>query len=149
MSDSLPEDKITECREVFDLFDKDKDGSITTKELGDVMRALGANPTNAELQEMIAEVDKDNSGKIEFNEFLDLFARKMKDPDTEEDLIEAFKIFDKDGSGSISASELRHVMTTLGEKLTEEEADEMIREADTNGDGYIDYVEFVKIMMSK
>jgi calmodulin len=149
MSDSLPEDKITECREVFDLFDKDKDGSITTKELGDVMRALGANPTNTELQEMIAEVDKDNSGKIEFNEFLDLFARKMKDPDTEEDLIEAFKIFDKDGSGSISASELRHVMTTLGEKLTEEEADEMIREADTNGDGYIDYVEFVKIMMSK
>jgi calmodulin len=149
MSDSLPEDKITECREVFDLFDKDKDGSITTKELGDVMRALGANPTNTELQEMIAEVDKDNSGKIEFNEFLDLFARKMKDPDTEEDLIEAFKIFDKDGSGSISAQELRHVMTTLGEKLTEEEADEMIREADTNGDGYIDYVEFVKIMMSK
>jgi calmodulin len=149
MSDSLPEDKITECREVFDLFDKDKDGSITTKELGDVMRALGANPTNTELQEMIAEVDKDNSGKIEFNEFLDLFARKMKDPDTEEDLIEAFKIFDKDGSGNISASELRHVMTTLGEKLTEEEADEMIREADTNGDGYIDYVEFVKIMMSK
>jgi calmodulin len=149
MSDSLPEDKITECREVFDLFDKDKDGSITTKELGDVMRALGANPTNTELQEMIAEVDKDNSGKIEFNEFLDLFARKMKDPDTEEDLIEAFKIFDKDGSGNISAQELRHVMTTLGEKLTEEEADEMIREADTNGDGYIDYVEFVKIMMSK
>ena len=149
MSDSLPEDKITECREVFDLFDKDKDGSITTKELGDVMRALGANPTNTELQEMIAEVDKDNSGKIEFNEFLDLFARKMKDPDTEEDLIEAFKIFDKDGSGNISAQELRHVMTTLGEKLTEEEADELIREADTNGDGYIDYVEFVKIMMSK
>jgi len=149
MSDSLPEDKITECREVFDLFDKDKDGSITTKELGDVMRALGANPTNTELQEMIAEVDKDNSGKIEFNEFLDLFVRKMKDPDTEEDLIEAFKIFDKDGSGNISAQELRHVMTTLGEKLTEEEADEMIREADTNGDGYIDYVEFVKIMMSK
>ena len=149
MGDSLPEDKITECREVFDLFDKDKDGSITTKELGDVMRALGANPTNTELQEMISEVDKDNSGKIEFNEFLDLFARKMKDPDTEEDLIEAFKIFDKDGSGSISASELRHVMTTLGEKLSEEEADEMIREADTDGDGYIDYVEFVKIMMSK
>ena len=75
MSDSLPEDKITECREVFDLFDKDKDGSITTKELGDVMRALGANPTNTELQEMIAEVDKDNSGKIEFNEFLSRLER--------------------------------------------------------------------------
>jgi calmodulin len=102
MTESLPEDKVTECKEVFDLFDKDKDGSITTKELGDVMRALGANPTQAELQEMINGVDQDGSGKIEFKEFLELFAKKMKDPDTEEDLIEAFKIFDKDGNGVIS-----------------------------------------------
>ena len=140
MTDQLQEEKVTECKEVFDLFDKDKDGSITTKELGDVMRALGANPTQAELQEMINEVDQDGSGKIEFKEFLDLFAKKMKDPD---------KIFDKDGNGVISANELRHVMTTLGERLTEEEADEMIREADIDGDGFINYHEFVKIMMSK
>ena len=93
---------------------------------------------------MINEVDTDDSGKIEFKEFLSLFAKKMKDPDTEEDLIEAFRIFDKDGSGNI-----RHVMTTLGERLTEEEADEMIKEADTNNDGQINYQEFVKIMMSK
>ena len=78
MTDQLQEEKVTECKEVFDLFDKDKDGSITTKELGDVMRALGANPTQAELQEMINEVDQDGSGKIEFKEFLELFARKMK-----------------------------------------------------------------------
>jgi calmodulin len=149
MTDQLPEDKITECKEVFDLFDKDKDGSITVKELGDVMRALGANPTQTELQEMINEVDSNGSGKIEFKEFLELFAKKMKDPDTEEDLIEAFKIFDKDGNGVISAQELRHVMTTLGERLTEEEADEMIREADIDGDGYINYHEFVRIMMTK
>ena len=119
MTDQLQEEKVTECKEVFDLFDKDKDGSITTKELGDVMRALGANPTQAELQEMINEVDQDGSGKIEFKEFLDLFAKKIKDPDTEEDLIEAFKIFDKDGNGVISVNELRHVMITLGERLNE------------------------------
>jgi len=75
-------------------------------------------------------------------------ARKMKDQDTEEDIIEAFRVFDKDGNGTISAAELRHVMTNLGEKLTDEEVDEMIREADVNGDGIIDYKEFTKIILN-
>merc|ERR1711904_312142 len=66
-----------------------------------------------------------------------------------EKLIEAFKVFDEDGSGVISAAELRHVMTNLGEKLTDEEVDEMIREADVGGDGQINYEEFVKMMMAK
>merc|ERR1712061_861832 len=73
----------------------------------------------------------------------------MKDTDTEEELIEAFKVFDRDGNGFISAAELRHVMTNLGEKLTDEEVDEMIREADVDGDGQINYEEFVKMMMAK
>ncbi len=149
MSHSLQEDKVIECREVFELFDKDKSGSISTSELGDVMRALGANPSNTELQEMIEEVDKNKSGHIEFEEFLILFEKKMREPDSEQDLIEAFRIFDRDNSGTISAKELKHVMTSLGDKLTEEEADEMIKEADSNNDGYIDYAEFVKMMLSK
>merc|ERR1711869_45559 len=104
-------------------------GTITTKELGTVMRSLGQNPTEAEL--------------------LSLMARKMQDTDTEEELIEAFKVFDRDGNGFISAAELRHVMTNFGEKLTDEEVDEMIREADVDGDGQINYEEFVKMMMAK
>ena len=79
------------------------------------------NPTEAELQDMINEVDADGNGTIDFPEFLSLMARKMKDTDTEEELIEAFKVFDRDGNGFISAAELRHVMTNLGEKLTDEE----------------------------
>ena len=71
----------------------------------------------------------------------------MQDTDSEEELREAFKVFDKDGNGFISAAELRHVMTNLGEKLTDEEVDEMIREADLDGDGQVDYEEFVKMMM--
>ena len=55
---------------------------------------------------------------MDFPAFLTIMARKMKDTDTEEDIIEAFRVFDKDGSGVISAAELRHVMTNLGEKLT-------------------------------
>lgn len=105
------------------MFDKDGDGTITTKELGTVMRSLGQNPTEAELQDMINEVDADGNGTIDFPEFLSLMARKMKDTDTEEELIEAFKVFDRDGNGFISAAELRHVMTNLGEKLTDEEVD--------------------------
>ncbi|CAD7688619.1 unnamed protein product [Nyctereutes procyonoides] len=130
---------FSEFKEAFSLFDKDGDGTITTKELGTVMRSLGQNPTEAELQDMINEVDADGNGTIDFPEFLTMMARKMKDTDSEEEIREAFRVFDKDGNGYISAAELRHVMTNLGEKLTDEEVDEMIREADIDGDGQVNY----------
>ena len=87
----------------------DGDGSITTKELGTVMRSLGQNPTEAELQDMVNEIDADGDGTIDFPEFLTMMARKMKDTDSEEEIKEAFRVFDKDGNGFISAAELRHV----------------------------------------
>ncbi|KAG8805834.1 hypothetical protein FRC17_005306, partial [Serendipita sp. 399] len=128
-----------EFKEAFSLFDKDGDGTITTRELGTVMRSLGQNPTEAEIQEMINEVDSDGNGTIDFPEFLTMMARKMKDTDSEEEIKEAFKVFDKDGNGFISSAELRHVMLNLGEKLSDNEVDEMIREADVDGDGQINY----------
>uniref|UniRef100_A0A8C9L938 EF-hand domain-containing protein n=1 Tax=Pavo cristatus TaxID=9049 RepID=A0A8C9L938_PAVCR len=76
-------------KEAFSLFDKDGDGTITTKELGTVMRSLGQNPTEAELQDMINEVDADGNGTIDFPEFLTMMARKMKDTDSEEEIREA------------------------------------------------------------
>ena len=79
------------------------------------------------------------NGTIDFPEFLTMMARKIKVTDSEEELREAFRVFDKDGNGFISAAELRHVMTNLGEKLTDEEVDEMIREADMDGDGQVNY----------
>jgi calmodulin len=147
-SDSLTEEKINEFKEAFEIFDKDKDGYITTKELGDIMKNLGQTPSEAELQDMINEVDIDGNGTIDFKEFLGLMARKMRDTDTEEELIEAFKVFDRDGNGLISNIELQHVMTSLGENITMDEVDEMIKEADLDGDGYINYEEFVKMIMN-
>ncbi|XP_072510318.1 calmodulin [Notamacropus eugenii] len=149
MADLFSEEQIAEFKEAFSLFDKDSDGSITTKELGTVMRSLGQNPTEAELKNMIGEIDTDGNGTIDFPEFLSMMARKMKDTDSEEEIREAFRVFDKDGNGFVSAAELRHVMTKLGEKLTDEEVDEMIREADVDGDGQVNYEEFVRMLITK
>uniref|UniRef100_A0A8C3S858 EF-hand domain-containing protein n=1 Tax=Chelydra serpentina TaxID=8475 RepID=A0A8C3S858_CHESE len=149
MAGQLTEGQIAAFKEAFSLFDKDGDGSITTSELGTVMRSLGQNPTEAELQDMIGELDADGTGTVDFPEFLSLMARKMRDTDSEEEIREAFRVFDEDGNGYVSAAELRHVMTSLGEKLTDEEVDEMIEEADADSDGQVNYEEFVRMMASK
>ena len=136
MNDHLTEDKIAELKEAFEIFDKDKDGYITIKELGEIMKNLGQAPTESELQDMINEVDMDGNGNIDFKEFIGLMSRKMRDTDTEKELMEAFKVFDRDGNNFITNEELKQVMLTLGEMVTYEEVYEMIREADTNNDGW-------------
>jgi calmodulin len=145
---NLTPEQIAEFREAFNIFDKDGDGRITAKELGTVMRSLGQNPSEAELQDMVNQVDLDGNGTIEFDEFLYMMSRQMRDGDTEEDIKAAFRVFDKDGDGKITTAELTHIMKNLGEPLTQEEVDEMIAQADTNKDGIIDYGEFVHLMLS-
>jgi len=149
MAEQLTNEQIAEYREAFALFDKNADGTIDTKELGTTMRALGINPTEKEIEDMIREVDQDNKGCVAFPEFLSLMVRRLSPSDNEEELLMAFKVFDRDGNGFISASELRHVMNNLGEKLTDDELNEMIVEADLDGDGQINYSEFVRVMQAK
>ncbi|XP_016408274.1 calmodulin-alpha-like [Sinocyclocheilus rhinocerous] len=157
MADQLTEEQIAEFKEAFSLFDKDGDGTITTKELGTVMRSLGQNPTEAELQDMINEVDADGNGTIDFPEFLTMMARKMKDTDSEEEIREAFRVFDKeafslfdkDGDGTITTKELGTVMRSLGQNPTEAELQDMINEVDADGNGTIDFPEFLTMMARK
>ncbi|PAA48296.1 hypothetical protein BOX15_Mlig013024g1 [Macrostomum lignano] len=149
MADQLTEDQIAEFKEAFSLFDKDGDGCITTKELGTVMRSLGQNPTEAELQEYIEEIDSELTGVLELNTFMTLMAEKMKPRDTEEAIIEAFRVFDKQNSGMVSASELRNQLTQLGERLTDEEVDALIKEADCDGEGQIRYEDFVRSIINQ
>lgn len=134
------------------MFDRDSDGKITTDELGIVMRSLGHNPTEDELQEMINEVDINRNGTLEFSEFISMMSRhNLEDSLGISDSVmrEAFKQFDVDGNGVITADELRIAMTTLGEPLSKEDVDEMIAEADVNGDGVVDYEEFILMMSAK
>ncbi|URE18823.1 hypothetical protein MUK42_10363 [Musa troglodytarum] len=145
--DLFSEEQITNFHATFCLFDKNGDGCITFEELSTVIKSLGLKPNEAEVHKMIGEIDANGNGTIEFQEFLNLMASKLnQETDSEDELREAFKVFDKDQNGFISATELRNVMISLGEKLTDEEAAQMIREADLDGDGQVNFEEFVKMM---
>ena len=93
-------------------------------------------------------MDSNESGTIDMPEFLNMMAIKMGEANVEEEILEAFKVFDKDGNGLISARELKHVMANMGESLSEDEVEAMIKEADIDGDGSINYTEFF-VMVSK
>ncbi|XP_066297709.1 calmodulin-like isoform X1 [Branchiostoma lanceolatum] len=149
-SDKMSEEEIQEWRDAFDVFDRDRDGAISAKELGSAMRSLGMDPTEFEIQELLNEVDTDGTGTIYFSEFLALVTRPMDaDQELENELREAFRVFDKEGNGFISVPDLRHVMMNIADKMAEEEVDEMMEEADVEGDGQVCYEEFIRIMINK
>jgi calmodulin len=130
------------------------------------MRSLGQNPTESELQDIVNELDVDHTGTIDFDgdtasltrhivillthqpEFLTMMIHKGKATDEEAELRAAFEVFDQDGSGTISADEMRRVMKSIGEELTDAEIDEMIKEADTDGNGTIDCEFFLVLFPS-
>lgn len=142
----LTEEQKQEIKEAFDLFDTDGSGTIDAKELKVAMRALGFEPKKEEIRKMIADVDKDGSGVIDFPEFLDMMTTKMAERDPREEMIKAFRLFDDDESGKISFKNLKRVAKELGENMTDEEIQEMIDEADRDGDGEISEEEFMRIM---
>jgi len=136
-----------EYKEAFQLFDKDGDGKISSSELGTVMRAVGQNPTQAEVREYISN---DLGGKDQFtlDDFLKVLKNRSKPSNQEDQIKEAFKVFDKSNSGLIEINELKHVLTTLGEKLSAEEVDGVLKEADQDGDGKISLNDFLRVMKS-
>ncbi|KAM4841103.1 centrin-1 [Thomomys bottae] len=142
----LTEDQKQEVREAFDLFDADGSGTIDVKELKVAMRALGFEPRKEEMKKMISEVDKEGTGKISFNDFLAVMTQKMAEKDTKEEILKAFRLFDDDETGKISFKNLKRVANELGENLTDEELQEMIDEADRDGDGEVNEEEFLKVM---
>ena len=143
MFTGIPADRIKEYKEAFEIFDKNKDGNITANELANVMKSLNMDPTEDELHEMIDEVDLDGNGEIDFEEFVTLMNRRSKETDTEEDVINAFKMFDKDMEGKISVTEIRHIIKEYDEELDDDVLDEMLREADSDMDGFVNYEDII------
>ncbi|KAF3177586.1 hypothetical protein EYR41_008762 [Orbilia oligospora] len=147
MTHLLSREEVQTFQDAFKIFDKDGNGEISIDELGAVMNSLGQQPTESELRDIIHEVDLDNTGTIDFQEFLALMApRDQQHRDIDRELRDAFNVFDKDKTGTIDATELRLVMKALGENLTDEQIEEMIKEADKDGNGTIDFEEFKAIM---
>lgn len=142
----LSEDQRADIKQAFDLFDPNSTGTIDPRELKVAMRALGFEPKKEEIKKMVAEIEKDANGKIKFDDFLHLMTIKMAEKDVKEEILKAFKLFDDDNTGKISFSNLKRVAETLGENLTDEELQEMIEEADRDGDNEINQDEFFRIM---
>nr|AAB17871.1 myosin IC light chain [Acanthamoeba castellanii] len=147
MGDKLDDEMVDEIKQAFAKFDKDKDGRVNALELGKIMREMGHNPTYGELETMIKE--NGGGGVMDVNGFLGMVAKNYSSVDNERDLIEAFQVFDKDGKGFISVMELRSILCNMGEKLTDQEVEEMLRNACIQGDGNVDYTAFVRHMLAR
>ncbi|KAE9412828.1 hypothetical protein Angca_002924 [Angiostrongylus cantonensis] len=129
----------SELRELFKEFDKNGDGKITREELELVLVQLGEKPSTSQVEAIMRQTDTDGNECIEVDEFLQAFWKQMLNPREERELREVFGVFDKNGDGLISAEDLVMMMQSLGKKLNESDARDMIREGDVDRDEMISF----------
>jgi Ca2+-binding EF-hand superfamily protein len=134
--------QIQEFKEAFNMIDQNRDGFVDKEDLHDMLASLGKNPNDAYLDGMMMEAP----GPINFTMFLTMFGEKLNGTDPEDVIKNAFACFDEENTGSINEDRLRELLTTMGDRFTEEEVDEMYREAPINKRGDFDYVEFTRIL---
>ncbi|CAN6332580.1 unnamed protein product [Urochloa humidicola] len=148
MAGKLTPEQADECKEIFALFDADEDGRIAANEVVTALRSLGQNVDEAEAARFLEDAGVPaGAGDIDLAAFLTVAARKAGARQSAERLAECFDVFDDARSGSIPAEQLRQVMVGHGDRLTEEEADAMLREADPRGEGRVEYKEYVKVLL--
>ncbi|XP_068671767.1 calmodulin-like isoform X1 [Montipora capricornis] len=146
IEDKLTEEQIEEYRDAFKFFDKDGNGFITTRELGAIMRSLGQNPTEIELQDMVNEVDYDGNGVVDFGEFVNMMINQNNNTLDQEELLEAFRTFDGDDKGYIFSNEIRYVMRHMGETIPEQDINEILQDHQDSRKRKITFEEFVKLV---
>jgi len=144
-SSSLTEKQKQDYTEAFGLWDTDKDGLVTGNDIGTMMRSLGMNPTDADIRETVKQHGAD--GKVNLSAFLKIMQDAQSNLLSEKEIIEAFKVFDVNNSGYISSSELRHVLTILGDQLSNEEVQELLKEAD-DGTGKVNYRKYAVVLLT-
>lgn len=142
----ITDEQKQDIKEAFELVDTKGNGFIETKQLKFAMRALGFEPRKDDIKKVISEIDRENTGKIEFEDFSYVMARKIAEKGANEEILKAFELFDDDKTGKISFVNLKRVAKELGENLSDEDLQEMINEADRDGDGQVNKEEFLRIM---
>ena len=144
----MPREQLEEMREFFDLFDDNQSGNIPNADIMKVMNALGENPTQEKVEDLVQQIDYDSDGMIDFDEFTCLMVKQMRDVDcAEEELVAVFKKFDKDEDGEIGHEDLMIMMRELGNDMEIDDAKDMIHMFDVDGNGGIKFQEFVMLMM--
>jgi Ca2+-binding EF-hand superfamily protein len=138
----------TEAKELFSLFDRDGNGKIDARELGTLIRSLGENPTETEVQAMIKSVDDNKNGVLEFSEFMELIRNQTFERINKDDLINIFRAFDKDNTGKLLGEDVKQIVISGGEKLTPQEADEILEDF-MDSEGYIAYEDFAEKLLAK
>ncbi|KXL46749.1 hypothetical protein M433DRAFT_142996 [Acidomyces richmondensis BFW] len=136
----------TNFKEAFSLFDKRGVGRVPRDSLGDLLRACGQNPTLAEIRDLEAQVGQKD---FDFDTFTRLLHRPngFRDPGEPEEYCRGFQVFDKDLTGFIGVGQFRYILTNLGEKMSDEEVDELLKAVDTSS-GELNYVEMVKTILA-
>ena len=132
--------------EMVDTFNQyAKGGSLEAKKVGMVMRAVGLNPTEAQ----VAEWKKEAGSSLDQDKFIAMATKKFQESnDSADEIVDSFSVFDKDGNGYISAAEFKHVLTNMGEALSEKEISEVMKEVDIGSDGMINYKNFADEIFS-
>ena len=142
--------EVYEIKEAFNLFDTDKSGTIDVQEFKDALNNLGLDDNNGAFVQLLDNIDANKSGKVDFDEFVNLLTVHGSDLTTKEDLERVFTYFLGDDKGDkIDINHLRDVCELLGEKLSDEELEEMIFRADVDKDGKVSFDEYYNIMTYK